>query len=45
LTNVIRHAKASHVDVQVIQDGEVIVLVVRDNGKGISAGQQAHRNA
>ncbi|HUO71792.1 MAG TPA: GAF domain-containing sensor histidine kinase [Solirubrobacteraceae bacterium] len=34
LTNVARHAHAEHVDVDVIERGEEILLTVRDDGKG-----------
>ena len=36
LTNVIRHAKATQVDVTLAQVGDELVLTVRDNGRGIS---------
>jgi len=36
LTNIIRHAKATHVDVRLAQVGDELVLTVRDNGRGIS---------
>jgi PAS domain S-box-containing protein len=45
LTNVIRHAKASQVDVRVTQDAQAVCLEVRDNGKGMTARQQAQQNA
>jgi signal transduction histidine kinase len=45
MTNVVRHAEASRVDVQVTQEAEAVYLQVRDNGKGITARQQARRNA
>lgn len=35
LTNVARHAGASRVEVSMREDGGVLVLAVRDNGKGI----------
>ena len=37
LTNISRHAAASNVDVQVQRDEQVIVVHIRDNGKGIAA--------
>jgi signal transduction histidine kinase len=36
LTNVIRHAEATEVDVQLKEDAARIILEVRDNGRGIS---------
>ncbi|MFQ5845600.1 MAG: PAS domain S-box protein [Planctomycetota bacterium] len=36
LTNVARHARATRVEVQLRIDGDELVLVVRDNGRGIS---------
>jgi two-component system, NarL family, sensor histidine kinase UhpB len=41
LTNVIRHAGATHVSVQLTQDAGRITLEVRDNGRGISAREAA----
>ncbi|SFT82166.1 sensor histidine kinase [Paraburkholderia aspalathi] len=34
LTNVLRHASASHVEIRLTKSGSKIELVVRDNGKG-----------
>ena len=36
LTNIIRHAQASHVEVNLSHHGDGLVLTVRDNGRGIS---------
>jgi signal transduction histidine kinase len=36
LTNVIRHAEATHVDVQLKEESARIILEVKDNGRGIS---------
>jgi len=36
LTNVLRHAEASRVDVSLLQRGRAIVLKVKDNGRGIT---------
>lgn len=36
LTNIIRHAKASRVEVQILEDGGRLILSVKDNGRGIS---------
>jgi signal transduction histidine kinase len=41
LSNVVRHAQASQVTVEVAQSSEVICLKVHDNGKGICPGQMA----
>jgi PAS domain S-box-containing protein len=37
LTNVVRHAQAGHVEVMLEGDGNVLVLEVHDDGKGIRA--------
>lgn len=39
LTNVIRHAQASHVTVRLMEELEHIVLMIMDNGKGIEDPQ------
>jgi signal transduction histidine kinase len=36
LTNIIRHAGATMVEVKVFSDGSSLYLIVRDNGRGIS---------
>lgn len=36
LTNIMRHARATRVDVELKQDGRNLVLIVKDNGRGIS---------
>jgi signal transduction histidine kinase len=36
LTNVIRHAEATHVEVQLKEDAARVILEVRDDGRGIS---------
>jgi signal transduction histidine kinase len=38
LTNVVRHADASHVTVSAMRRADSIVVVVEDDGKGIDAG-------
>jgi PAS domain S-box-containing protein len=38
LTNVVRHAKATNVQVRLACDGTHLVLTVRDNGTGIASG-------
>ena len=41
LTNVARHAHATHVDIRLEQSGEHVSLQVRDNGRGISGVEQS----
>ncbi len=41
LTNVIRHAKATQVDVRLFEDSGHLVLIVKDNGRGISEDEMA----
>jgi signal transduction histidine kinase len=38
LTNVVKYAKARHVDVELVQNAEEVALVVRDDGVGLPAG-------
>jgi two-component system, NarL family, sensor histidine kinase UhpB len=38
LTNAIRHARARHIDVAVGEAGAVLILTVRDDGRGIAPG-------
>jgi len=42
LTNVIRHAKATRVEVSFAEEGENLVLIVKDNGRGISEEEVAN---
>ncbi len=42
LTNIIRHAKASHVEVRLAQVDQELILTVRDNGRGISEKEVIH---
>lgn len=39
LTNIIRHAQATRVEVHSAAEGETIVLTVRDNGRGITPAE------
>lgn len=39
LTNVIRHARATHVEVSVVSDGHDLILTVKDDGRGITQAQ------
>jgi PAS domain S-box-containing protein len=45
LTNVVRHAEASRVEVWVHQDAEGVCLEIIDNGKGFTVTPQSQRNA
>ena len=38
LSNIARHAQASHVEVEVICEDDVVSLSVRDNGVGFDSG-------
>jgi PAS domain S-box-containing protein len=40
LTNVLRHAQATRVDVTLEEEGAALVLKIRDNGRGITEGEQ-----
>ena len=42
LTNIVRHAKATRVDVRLAQVDHELVLTVRDNGRGISEQEVVH---
>ena len=42
LTNVIRHAKATRVEVSFTEEGDSLVLTVKDNGRGISEEEIAN---
>lgn len=42
LTNIIRHAKATQVDVRLAEEGGALVLTVKDNGRGISEEEIAN---
>ena len=43
ITNILRHAKARHVTVQVEAGGEEVVLTVRDDGVGFDPKQALQR--
>jgi signal transduction histidine kinase len=45
LTNVVRHAAATRVEVRLRQDEQSVVLEVRDNGSGITAPELARSDA
>lgn len=40
LTNILRHSHATKVEVTVVEDGGVFVLMVGDNGRGITEGER-----
>lgn len=42
LTNIIRHAKATRVEVRLARDDHELLLTVRDNGRGISEREIVH---
>eukprot|EP01035_Chromulina_nebulosa_P006138 gene6138-8309_t len=42
LTNITRHAHATHVTVSLAQDGADLLLTVRDNGRGITEKEISH---
>ena len=41
LSNIVRHAQASHVEIELICEDDVVSLSVRDNGVGFDAGHLA----
>jgi two-component system sensor histidine kinase/response regulator len=41
LTNVLRHARATRVDVTMVEDTGVFVLMIGDNGRGITEGERS----
>lgn len=45
VTNVVRHARASRVEVRMLLEPEAVRLEVIDNGRGITPGQLHDRNA
>jgi signal transduction histidine kinase len=42
LTNIVRHSKATRVEVRLMQVDHELVLTVRDNGRGISEEEVVH---
>jgi PAS domain S-box-containing protein len=42
LTNVLRHAKATSIDVSAFEEGKCFVLEVKDNGRGITAPEKTN---
>lgn len=45
LTNTVRHAQATRVEIETRRDGPDFVLTIRDNGRGISDEQKSGRNS
>jgi PAS domain S-box-containing protein len=45
VTNIVRHAEASHISVRLVQHANAVLLEVTDDGRGISRRQITDRNA
>lgn len=45
VTNVVRHAQASHVSVHLLQQSDAWLLEVSDDGRGITSAQRTHPTA
>jgi signal transduction histidine kinase len=45
LTNIIRHAQATSVEVRLAQVGQQLALTIRDNGRGITEREIAHAHS
>jgi two-component system invasion response regulator UvrY len=45
VTNIVRHAEASHITVRLVQPGNAILLEVADNGKGMPRRQLTDRTS
>jgi PAS domain S-box-containing protein len=45
VTNIVRHAEASHISVRLVQHVNAVLLEVMDNGKGITRRQISERNS
>lgn len=45
LTNVLRHAQATRVHVEILKDSDAVVLEVRDNGRGITESEKTNRRS
>jgi len=41
LTNILRHAQATRVDVTMVEEAGAFVLAIRDNGRGITEGEKS----
>jgi PAS domain S-box-containing protein len=41
LTNILRHAQATTVDVTIVEEAGAFVLTIRDNGRGITEGEKS----
>lgn len=40
MNNALKHAQASHIDIQLMQDAHEITLTVSDDGKGMAEGSE-----
>jgi PAS domain S-box-containing protein len=45
VTNIVRHAEASHISVRLVQNANAVLLEVADNGKGVPRRQITDRNS
>jgi PAS domain S-box-containing protein len=45
LTNVVRHAEASRIDITLDKQNDDLVLTIRDNGRGITADEKSDRRS
>jgi PAS domain S-box-containing protein len=45
LTNVVRHAQASRIDITLKKEADDLVLTISDNGRGITAGEKSARQS
>jgi len=45
LTNVLRHAQATQVQVEILKDSDTVVLEVQDNGRGITESEKTNRRS
>ena len=43
LTNILRHAQATRVDIALKKEDDELVLTIRDNGRGITTGEKSDR--
>ncbi|QPJ66040.1 MAG: GAF domain-containing protein [Candidatus Nitrohelix vancouverensis] len=45
LTNIVKHSRAKHVDVQFVKNGSSLTLTVKDDGKGIEPSRMYNSNS
>lgn len=45
LTNVTRHAQASSVSVELVSDGNIVTLIIQDNGRGMDLNSAARESS